>query len=341
MHLILDIIRGICDDHSARVVAEPRYGRAGYIEFAGGHKRFFRGNSFDINLQGAAAIAKDKHYCAHFLNAAGLSVPLGILLYSPKFVAEMSLKRHDFDSHGAGLEGALDFCAQHGLPVFVKPNDGSEGKGVQRIHSIDELFVSIAGLFDEHPKILVQQVASGRDFRVVVLAGQIVAAFERVPLSIAGDGATSIESLLDDKLRALRVEDGQLVDRGDARIARTLASQGLRLESVPNAGVRVQLLPNANLSTGGAAVGGLESTPPIVLETATAASRAIGLTLAGVDLMFDASRGDCVVLEVNSAPDLNSLAKSGIAEPTQLRAICHKLLGLMGERVDDALVSTG
>lgn len=93
--------------------------------------------------------------------------------------------------------------------------------------------------------------------------------------------------------------------RDDPRILRNLRRRGLTLKSVPERGVCVYLLDNANLSTGGDSVEVMEVHPHF-RDLAVRLTADMGLRLCGVDLMVE---GDIAavpdrywVLEINAAP---------------------------------------
>ena len=95
----------------------------------------------------------DKLKCAQLLAKAGISTPKTILLNSwiPTSMVVESL----------------------GLPMVVKPVDGSEGRGVCLVHSEDELKDMLAQK-DDNTTLIAQQYIStskGRDMRMVMICG--------------------------------------------------------------------------------------------------------------------------------------------------------------------------
>ncbi|MDX1486010.1 MAG: ATP-dependent carboxylate-amine ligase, partial [Alphaproteobacteria bacterium] len=276
---LLRIIEELGPEFGARVQAEPKYGHAGYIEFPSGRRRFFRGTNFDINRQAAAAIAKDKDYSIHFLREAGFRVPDGVLLFSERYRDQIALRNPEIAQSLSSLEPALDFVARHGFPVFVKPNEGSGGKGVFMAGSEEELRDALDALFEDNPRVLVQRRVQGRDYRVVILEGEVVCAYERAPLSVTGDGTTPLGGLAAERIAALgTAAGGTKVDPADPRIASHLRAQGLKADDILGAGRIAELLPTANLSAGGRATDISNELRPDIRDICVAATRTLGLT---------------------------------------------------------------
>jgi D-alanine-D-alanine ligase-like ATP-grasp enzyme len=160
---------------------------------------------------------------------------------------------------------------------------------------------------------------SGKDYRIVVLDDRIISAYERIPLSVVGDGRSSISKLLKTKQRLFVASSRDTqIHADDPRIAMKLKQQGLDFKSVLDKDKKVFLLDNANLSTGGDSVDVTDQVHPLFRHIAINLTRDMGLRLCGVDLMIE---GDISVepdkywvLEINSAPGLDHYAKIGSAQ---------------------------
>ena len=328
----------LCDigaEFGASVHVDPDYGYVGYIEFPSGRRFFFKNTSFDINPQAASAIARDKDYCALLLKQFGHPVPDGVLLYAPRYTQQMKLKNESVAS-GLGFgERAIAFVGARGFPVFLKPNEGSEGRGVTKVDTIEELFGTLWTLFEQDDMVLLQVPLQGRDYRVVVLDGEVVSAYERVPFSVIGDGRSDIAALLADAIAGLRANKrGSKIRVEDPRIAAELKRQNLAMDSVVENGRTVRLLPNANLSAGGSSVDLTDRIDGFYQDVAAKVARDLGLTLAGIDIIADdicAPGGNYCILEVNSAPGLNNFAGSSKESEARTRELYRRLLKRMSE----------
>ncbi|SDU41590.1 hypothetical protein [Stappia sp. ES.058] len=329
--LWVDILARLCAARGARIDVEPLYGYAGAITAADGRRFIFKGTNFDINGAGASALAKDKDYASRFLGAAGLPVPRSLLLHSPRRVAALALKNPGVATRLPQGDAAPDFAREVGWPLFVKPNEGSEGEGVTKVADEDALLGALDDLFSVHERVLVQQAVPGADHRVIVLDGAVHGVFRRAPLSVTGDGELSIAALAEAVLGGFSAGGkGARVMLADPRIAAHLSAQGLALDSVPKAAVRIELLPNANLSTGGIAQDVTDSIGADLRDLAIGAAKALGLRFAGVDLLLDGEDAtDAWVLEVNSAPGLSYFHRLGVSEAARVEAIYAALLDAM------------
>jgi cyanophycin synthetase len=104
----------------------------------------------------------------------------------------------------------------------------------------------------------VEQFAEGRDHRVLVIDGRVVACAERVPARVFGDGVRTLRMLVEEANRDPRRGIGhtKILTRLplDEQTESYLAKSGRTLETVPSPGEQVMLRPTANLSTGGTSI---------------------------------------------------------------------------------------
>ncbi len=155
--------------------------------------------------------------------------------------------------------------------------------------------------------MLEEQVA-GVDHRVLVIDGHVAAVAERRPPSVTGDGTLTIAQLVERLNDDPRRGDGHenLLTRASIE-PRELVRQGFTASDVPDVGLQVRLQATANLSRGGDAVDRTDDIHPGLAELAERAASAVGLDVAGVDLLVEditappeAQR--VAVIEVNAAP---------------------------------------
>jgi D-alanine-D-alanine ligase-like ATP-grasp enzyme len=331
-----ELLEKIADRISARAVFADDFGYAGFIEFENGHRTFFKGTSFDINGLGSSKIAADKDYAAKFLRRLGYPVPEGILVFAPRYRAKFERSNRDFYDHLDGLEKALEFADESGFPLFVKPNEESEGRGVSRVYDRRQLVDELQLLFHSSDRVLVQRPLAGGDFRVVVLDGEVISAYQRFALQVTGDGASTVRQLVDSRITGLRAGGrGKKIDPADPRIHRELADQGIRFDEIPPAGKLITLLPNANLSTGGEAKDLTASIHATYREFCASVARDMGLALCGVDLIapdITQPLQQATVLEINSAPGLNNFSTSGSDQAIVVEKLYEKLLFRLRDR---------
>ncbi|MFA6548129.1 MAG: cyanophycin synthetase [Candidatus Magasanikbacteria bacterium] len=217
------------------------------------------------------------------------------------------------------IDAAYCHAKKIGFPVIVKPNSGSQGSGVTLVYNKQEFYRAIRTVFENDRVALVQQKVEGRDYRLVVLDKKVISVYERLPLSVVGDGQSTILQLmkLKQKQFVASSRDTQL-KFNDPRIKEKLKHSGMNFYSIPKQEQRVFLLDNANLSTGGDSIDVTEKTHSDFEKLAIQLTRDMGLRLCGVDLMIKGGISEKPktfwVLEINSAPGLDHYAKTGKAQ---------------------------
>jgi len=242
----------------------------------------------------AESIAQDKDLTKILLEAVGVPVPPGRPV-------------KDADDAWAAAE-------EIGVPVVVKPRYGNQGKGViVNLKTREEVVAAFANSQAFKAEIMVEKHALGRDFRLLVVCGKLVAAARRDPPKVTGDGKLTVRELVDIVNADPRRGDGHATSltkiRFDDIAVAELARQGLTAESVPAAGLEVLLRGNGNLSTGGTATDVTDEVHPDTAFRACEAAGVIGLDICGVDVVADRidqplEAQGAVVVEVNAAPGL-------------------------------------
>jgi len=295
----------------AKVMLEPAWGVAGQIRFKSGRTRYFRYTSLDLNPVGASDIAKDKDYANFFMQKLGYATIPGRTFFSDAWCEAIGSTRN--------IGAAYAYASKLGFPVIVKPNSQSQGRAVALAHTRRDFYRAMRAVFEVDRVALVQQAVRGQDYRVVVLDGRVVSAYERIPLNIVGDGRSTVAQLLARKQRAfVRLGRDTVIKLDDPRMRAKLARQKLTMRSVVPKGTLAYLLDNANLSSGGDAVDVTGSIHPAFKRLAVRLTRDMGLRLCGVDLMveggIDRTPGRYWILEINAAPGLDHYVKSGKAQ---------------------------
>jgi cyanophycin synthetase len=214
-------------------------------------------------------------------------------------------------------EEAVRLLNQLGGPVVVKPRHGRQGEHVAldlvTAGDVERAFTAAGG------DVVVERQLPGRDYRVLVVAGDVVAAAERIAAHVVGDGESTVRELVERTNADPRRGTGHarvLTRIATGEVAQALlARQRCTLDTVPAAGHRVWLRENANLSTGGTSRDVTERVHPDVARLCLRVAALIGLDVAGIDLRLadiaqplppsgepDDVRGG--VIEVNAVPGL-------------------------------------
>lgn len=336
--LLLRLIKKLAPEMGARLFLEETFQYAGCIVFDNGRRSFFKNASFGINPLGATEISRDKDYAAWFLKSFGYRTTEHILVMEDGY-RRMIGRRCPAGAQQAGMREAARFADAVGFPLVVKPNDLGLGTGVVKVHSHDAMLQAIGAGFRLGPKVIVERFYDGNDYRVVVFRDRIVAAYQRVPLHIVGDGVSTVRALLETRQEILvRVGRDAAVNIGDARLIGNLHRAGLSVDSVPASGAVVRLLDNANLSTGGDAVDITARLHPDVAGLCQAIAHDMGLVLCGIDLIApDATqplRPDddrYVVLEISATPGLDNYAALGEDQMRAVEQLYREILWMLRE----------
>jgi len=199
-----------------------------------------------------------------------------------------------------------------GYPIVLKPLDGNHGKGVSiNVNTIEEALEGMIFAQKYSRKVIVEKFVTGFDFRVLVIDNKIVAAAQRVPANVIGDGKQTIQELIDETNRDPRRGYGHekvlteiTVDRDTMDL---LEKKNYTLETVAPAKEVVYLKSTANLSTGGTSIDVTDMMHPENIFLAERISRVIGLDVCGIDIMAknltqSLKENGGVILEVNAAP---------------------------------------
>lgn len=306
--LVAAILERVARKLGIEMLVEPEWGYVGQIRLPDGRTRYFRNANFDLNGQGASEVARDKAYAEFFLRHLGYPTIEGRAFFTRRWAGVLRSRR------GPAL--AYRYAKRLGFPVIIKPNSRSQGYGVSKVWNRRDLEQAIHSFEKTERVYLVQRFVTGHDYRIVVLDGRVISAYERLPLSVTGDGHSTIRQLLARKQGGFtRISRDTQIKPDDPRIRRELHRQGATVGSVPASGKKVRLLTNANLSTGGDAVDVTDSVHPQWKALARRIGRDMNLRYIGIDVLsqvtIDRHPLSYVVIEINSAPGLDHYALIG------------------------------
>lgn len=243
----------------------------------------------------AVELACDKEGTKKILRDAGVPVPQGTVI-------------HYLDE----LEQAIQDVG--GYPIVLKPLDGNHGRGITiNINSWDqaEEAYDAAGAASKTRSVIVERYYTGRDHRVLVINGKLVAVAERVPAHVVGNGKSTIQELIDetnsDPNRGVGHDNVLTKIELDRTSWQLLERQGYNLDTVLPEGEICYLRATANLSTGGIAVDRTDDVHPENIWLFERVAKILGLDIAGIDVVTEdigkpLREMDGVIVEVNAAP---------------------------------------
>ncbi|MFC5475199.1 cyanophycin synthetase [Paraherbaspirillum soli] len=240
----------------------------------------------------AESISRDKDLTKGLLQACGVPVPEGQLVES--------------------AEEAWEAAQDIGLPVVIKPTDANHGRGVFiDLSTRTEIETAYALALAEGSSVIVERFIPGNEHRLLIVGGKLAAAARGEPVSVVGDGRSTILQLVDTQLnsdpRRGELEECPLnpvVIENEPTTELELQRQGYTAASIPEQGKRVLIQRNGNV-----AIDVTDQVHPSVAAAASLAARVVGLDIAGVDLVaedisrpLDEQRG--AIVEVNAGPGL-------------------------------------
>ncbi len=259
----------------------------------------------------AETISRDKSLTKEILETCGVPIPNGRAV----------------DSAADAWEAAQDL----GLPVVVKPVDGNHGRGVFiNLETRAEIEAAYDVAVDEGSGVLVERFIRGNEHRLLIVGGKLAAAAKGQTASVVGDGQQTVLELIASQInsdpRRGRGEDQPLNPvRIDSAARLELTRQGFDSESVIPAGREVLIQRNGNV-----AFDCTDDVHPEVVAMAALAAKAVGLDVAGIDLVAEDiskplhAQGGAIV-EVNAGPGLLMHLKpaEGLSRPVGHAIINH------------------
>ena len=238
----------------------------------------------------AETISRDKDLTKSLLEACGVPIPQGRAVISA----------------ADAWDAALDL----GLPVVVKPLDGNHGRGVFiNLETQQEIEAAYEVAVDEGSGVLVERFIRGNEHRLLIVGGKLAAAARGQMASVVGDGKQTVSELIASQInsdpRRGRGEEQPLNPiRIDSAARLELKRQGFQADSVVPSGREVLIQRNGNV-----AFDCTSEVHPEVAAMAALAAKAVGLDIAGIDLVAeDISKPlleqGAAIVEVNAGPGL-------------------------------------
>ncbi|SMX81540.1 acylphosphatase [Brevibacterium aurantiacum] len=254
-----------------------RYSKGAFTATDGKHEPVpFKWSRNPLSSAAALALCTHKEATRMQLQQAGVPVPQG-----------RTFARGDYST-------AREFAQRIGYPVVVKPSMGVRGIGVvaniQDEAQLDDAFELMSGSKLGHQDFIVEKHVKGSDYRIVVIGNEVIAAIQREPSSVFGDGRSTIGELLVNKNVARR-RNPHLWARPakyDDAARHELRKAGRDLDTVLAEGEQQLLANTCSLSQGGDSIDVLDEMHPSIREASVAAVKAMpGLFFCGVDFLLE------------------------------------------------------
>ena len=283
----------IVDEAVSRDIPFLRLGRNSLIQLgAGVNQMRFQATITCKTSNIAVDIACNKEQTKKMLDDASIPVAKGDICYD-----EEDLKDTIDD---------IDY------PIVIKPLDGNHGKGASiNVTNWEDAVKGLKHAKEYSRRVIVEKFVTGFDFRVLVINNEVIAAAQRVPAHVIGNGKNNIQELIDitneDPRRGYGHENVLTEITIDRTTERLIDNAGYTLDSVLPENETLYLKSTANLSTGGTSVDVTDLMHPENVFIAERISRVIGLDICGIDIMApnltqSLKENGGVILEVNAAP---------------------------------------
>src|SRR3989344_1672074 len=134
------LIKKLAPKVGAKVVVEPEWGIAAQIIYSNGVVRSLRMYSLDLNHIASSDIARDKDYAKFFMAKRGFPVAEGQTVFEDNWAKTVKSNR----TISYGIKNAI-----------------------QEVFKVDKIAI-------------IERYLPGRDYRIVVLDGEIISAYERM-----------------------------------------------------------------------------------------------------------------------------------------------------------------
>jgi len=226
-----------------------------------------------------------------------------------------------------GPLAAYNFVKTHGFPVVIKPNVSGFSRGSYfPINNYKELYKALFLAKLWWPTTVIEQYLEGKNYRVVVIDGEIMSAIERFPPTVVGNGVDSIRQLAQTE-NNIREKMGLFPTihpiLETEQTIKHLAKQGLTFASVPEKNQSITLFYRIALAPGGTIDTVDKNSIPAdnkalflnVLEMFNANILGIDIIMEkGIEVPHDQQK--CIMLEVNSRPYLkmHDVPRNGVKE---------------------------
>ena len=283
----------IVDEAVSRDIPFLRLGRNSLIQLgAGVNQMRFQATITCKTSNIAVDIACNKEQTKKMLNEASIPVAKGDICYDKEDLEET--------------------IADIGYPIVIKPLDGNHGKGASiNVTNWEDAVKGLKHAKEYSRRVIVEKFITGFDFRVLVINNEVIAAAQRVPAHVVGNGKNTIQELIDitneDPRRGYGHENVLTEITIDKSTERLIDNAGYTLSSILSNNETLYLKSTANLSTGGTSVDVTDLMHPENVFIAERISRVIGLDICGIDIMApnltqSLKENGGVILEVNAAP---------------------------------------
>ena len=231
------------------------------------------------------------------------------LIMENKEVTKLILKEHGINVPKSttvdNVEEALKrYPKFHGRDIVVKPKSTNFGEGVlilRGLKSHENYKSAVEQALKYDNSVMIEEFILGKEYRFLVIAGEVLGVMHRVPANVVGDGLQSIRELVAEKNKSPLRGNGHVTPLEKISMGiveeNHLASQGKDANFVPEKGEVVYLRQNSNISTGGDSIDFTDDVLDEYKTIAVDSARAVNAKICGVDM---------IIQDVKAKPDENN-----------------------------------
>ncbi len=270
------------------------------------------GYDFDLNASAARLIVTDKSCFSELLASAGIPhVPHRVFLHP---------EMQGFVPETGNWEAAMQFARVHDYQLVCKINQGTGGSHVYRVNSQRALEAAFQEIHRVYRALSVSPYYPvDREYRLIILKGQILLAYEKIRPAIVGDGTSTFQELLAAAYLSRAINTKIMTA--------AVEEPTLPLNAVPAKGDAVAVLWKHNLGQGASLKLLDEEAIHSVEELAVRAFKTSGLTVGAVDIIW--TNGTPLILEINAGIMLENFARNAAGGKKRATAVYAQILDAM------------
>lgn len=148
-------------------------------------------------------------------------------------------------------KAVVDFF-KNGQTYICKPLDSTNGIGVELgIDTLEKIHLYYENYKHLNTRFLLEEYAAGKDLRIQVIGGKIVAACIREPAFVTGNGENTVRELMAIRQAVMTSQNPNNRLEIDEATDELLQKQALKLDDIPPKNCHVRLKYVSNIAQGG------------------------------------------------------------------------------------------
>lgn len=213
-----------------------------------------------------------------------------------------------FDKYLSENQRNIENFIQPNKKYVCKPLDGTNGHGIQ-LNMTD--FAGVKSYFEQfqnyYAQFILEEQIEGKDLRIQVVGGKLIAVCTREPAFVLGNGKDSIEQLITDRQAIVKTQNPLNSLEIDEIFHQLLHKQHLKLTDVPTINQKVILKNVSNMAQGGVATDVTDQVHSMYFDWVRKLCQELKMSYMGLDFMTtDYTKNpmeNAYILEINARAD--------------------------------------